>query len=201
MRTPVPLLHTRGSAVSKAAPLYGGVGPQGTATHRQPTKRLLQHRVQGCPGCHIGQHLHHITPWSTARLWELGAGLHPQPPLPCAPVSYLRWQRGCHTAAPAPLSPGQRAALPPHPHRDKQPAGSACTGSPGGHRAPHQHAVSPAMGTYHSAGHLPAPAPLPVPQPHLCPERGGIRGVRADGDGVEGVVRLDAIQSDIGAAA
>lgn len=147
MGTPVPLRHARGSAVPRVAPFCGAVGPQGAATHRQPAHRLWQHRIQGCPGCHICQHLHHVTLWSTARLWQLGAGQHPQPPLPCAPGSHLHWQRGCHSAAPAPLSPAQRAALPPHPHQDKQPAGSACTGSPDGHRAPHRHAVSPAMGT------------------------------------------------------
>lgn len=84
MGTPVPLLHTRGPAVSKAAPFSGGVVPQGAATHLQSTKRLWQHRVQGRPGRHICQHLHHITLWSTAWLWVLGAGWHPQPSLPCA---------------------------------------------------------------------------------------------------------------------
>lgn len=34
MGSPVPLLHIRGSAVSKAAPFYGGVVPQGATTHR-----------------------------------------------------------------------------------------------------------------------------------------------------------------------
>lgn len=105
--SPVPLLHARGSAVSKAAPSRGGVALQGAATHPQSTEWLWQHRVQGCPGRHIRRHLHHITLWSTAQLWELGAGWHPQPPLPCAPLSYLHWQSGCHSAAHALVSPGQ----------------------------------------------------------------------------------------------
>lgn len=68
MGSPVPLLHIWSSAVSKAAHFCGGVAPQGTTTHHQPTKWLWQHRIQGCPGRHVCQHRHHITLWSTAQL-------------------------------------------------------------------------------------------------------------------------------------
>lgn len=147
MGTPVPLLHTRGSAVPKTALFSGGVAPREVPLTVSPPSGCGSTAYRGVRGA---------TSASTCTTSPSGAqqscgslvlaGTH-SPHCPVPPCSYLHWQRGCHSAAHALLSPAQRAALPPHPHQDKQLAGSVCTGSSGGHRALHQHAVSPAMGT------------------------------------------------------
>lgn len=98
---PCPRLHARGPAIPKAAPAGGD--PGAAATHRKPAERLRQHCVQGRPGRHICQHLHHVSRCSTARLWEPSASWHPWPLLPRAPQLLPVLVKGAsqHSACPA----------------------------------------------------------------------------------------------------
>lgn len=197
--TPVPSYTSRDLLSPRLLLVVGALGHWGS--HHSPSV----HQVAGAaPRTEVSRAPRPPAPVPHLPLWHRTA-MRAQCQLasvaPAAPCSYLRWRKGCHSAVPGLLSPGQRAAFPPPPHRDRQPTGSGCTGSPGGHRALHQHAVSPATGTESSAGCWQAPALLPVPQPHLCPKCGGGYRVSADSDGVEGVARVNAMQGDVGAAA
>lgn len=201
MGTPVPLVHIRGSAIPKASPFYGGVAPRELPLTVSPPSGCGSTTYRGVRGA---------TSASTCTTSPSGAehsceslvlaGTH-SPHCPVPPVPTCTGKEGvtvqhmpcCHPDKEPLLhliltrtsSPQDQRVL-VHPVGIELCASTQCH-LPRGHR--------------HSAGHLPAPAPLPIPQPHLCPERGGICGVRADGDGVEGVLGLDAVQGDIGTAA
>jgi len=141
--TPVP--HSM--PVLKAGPTRGGCGPPGqpplTVSPPISCGSTAYRGVRGATSAST-----RTTSPSAARHSHgspVPTGTHgPHRAVP--PGSYPRWRRGHRSAAPAPPSPGQRAAPPPRPHRDKRPAGSGCTGSSGGHQAPHRHAASPARG-------------------------------------------------------
>lgn len=130
---PCPTPPYPGFSCPQGSPFYGGVAPRELPLTISPPSGCGSTTYRGVRGATSASTCTTSPSGAEHSCESLVLASTHSPHCPVPPCSYRCWQRGCHSAAHALLSPGQRAAPPPHPHQDKQPAGSACTGSPGGH--------------------------------------------------------------------